>query len=240
MVAITRTLILTVALGFAVVLIFWRLGIDQKQKAIDELNAMNAQLEAQVKQREEMIERLSRTRRIAHIEIADQRTAQDGVVVETDLTMIEIDENGRELGRQNFTVPGRVVFFDAWTAKFDHERIAEGHPLQGRTLVLLRRIYSDQLPPRDGRPIDLPGAIPTGYAGSEISRFEQQLWAHFWDIATDAQLAREMGVRIAQGEAVYMPVRSGQHYELIVDAAGGMSLRPLSASEITQAPNNRP
>lgn len=227
MAAVIRTLLTTLALAAVVLLIFWRLGMDQKQKAIDELTALNAQLEAQVKQREQMIERLSRWRRIAHIEVTDQTLTATGDIEVTRLRMIELDDNGREIGRQDFTVPGNVVFFDAWTAKFEHEWVASGHPLFGRTLVLLRRVYSDRVPPRDGIPIDLPGAIPPGYAGNDMSRFEQQIWSMFWEIATNARLASEMGVRIAQGEVVYKPVKAGERYELIVDAAGGMSLRPL-------------
>lgn len=240
MAALARTSILTVVLAAVVVLIFWRVGFDQRQKAIDELTAMNAKLEAQIRQREQMIERLSRSRRIAHVEILDQRMGEsEGDVIETDLRLIELDENGRELGRQQFTVPGRVIFIDGWTVKFGQEDVAAGHPLYGRSIVLLRRIYSDRVPPREGTPIDLPGAVPTGYAGSDISRFEQRLWEHFWDIATDAALARQMGVRIAQGEAVYKPVKPGQQYELILDAVGGLSLRPLGEAEIAQAGDSR-
>ncbi len=66
--------------------------------------------------------------------------------------------------------------------------------------------------------------------GTELSRQTQQrLWAHFWQIATDADLAESMGVRVAQGEAVYKPVRTWQAFELIVDAVGGMNLVPLPA-----------
>ena len=36
-----------------------------------------------------------------------------------------------------------------------------------------------------------------------------------------------MGVRVAQGEAVYKPVRAGQRYELTVEAVGGLTLRPI-------------
>ena len=81
--------------------------------------------------------------------------------------------------------------------------------------------------PIDGYPIDVPGAIPPGYAVGEIASFEKRLWEHFWEIATDPKQADAMGVRVAQGEAVYKPLRTGQIYELTVDAAGGMSLMPL-------------
>jgi len=104
--------------------------------------------------------------------------------------------------------------------------------MRGRTLVLLRRIYSDRLAPRDGVPIDTPGAVPAGYAATEVARFEQILWDRFWEIADDPVLAMEMGVRVAQGEVVYKPVRAGRRYELVVDAAGGINLTPLHESPL--------
>jgi hypothetical protein len=48
-----------------------------------------------------------------------------------------------------------------------------------------------------------------------------------------------MGVRIAQGEAVYKPVRTGETYELLVDAAGGMSLKPLGDGALTRGDSAR-
>ena len=57
------------------------------------------------------------------------------------------------------------------------------------------------------------------------------MWENFWDIATTPDAATRLGVRVAQGEAVYKPVRAGQTYELIVDAVGGMSLMPLVKDE---------
>src|SRR5204862_5920567 len=131
---------------------------------------------------------------------------------------------GTELARQNFTLPGDVVFVDAWTVKFDPERVGEGDPLRGKTLVLLNRVYTDHMRPADGFRIDTPGAIPPGYAAGDIGRFEQQLWANGWEIASDRHRAEEMGGRVAQGEADYKPTQIGQTYELIVDAVGRTSL----------------
>jgi hypothetical protein len=223
---IIRTLTILLITASLVLLVIWRLGHDRQQRAIDELTAANQQMEQQLEQRKAMIERLSRSRRLAHIEITAQRVSAAHGLTETDVLFIEVDDNGRELGRQSFTITGDVLFVDALTVKFDHEFVAHGHPLYGRTLVLLRRIYSDRIAPVNGLPIDTPGAIPPGYAGSEHVEFERMLWEDFWKIATDAETARRFGVRVAQGEAVYKPVRAGQKYELIVDAAGGMSLVP--------------
>jgi hypothetical protein len=229
--SLLRILGTTALIAAALLVMFWRLSIDQQQRTIDELTALTAQMEQTLAQRQAMIERLSRARRLAHLEVLAQRAGDDGRVAETDLRLIELDDAGGELARQHITVPGNVVFIDAWTVRFDHERVAQGDPLRGRTLVLLRRVYSDRMAPERGIPIDLPGAVPPGYAASDPAQFEMKVWQNFWQIATDAALAEAMGVRIAQGEAVYKPVTAGQRYELLVDAAAGISLRPLPQGE---------
>ena len=231
MAPLIRITIVTLALGGLIMLGYWQLMFDQQASAIKELEVLNAQMQARLAERQAMIERLSRSRRIAHIQIIDQASDRSGKISSTSLKFIELDDQGAELGRQDFTIPGDVLFVDAWTVKFDPERVAEGHAMMGRTLVLLRRIYSDQLPPKDGIAIDTPGAIPPGYAASTVGDFEKRVWQDFWNIATNPETARQMGVRVAQGEAVYKPVRSGQTFELIADAVGGLSLMPLAKDD---------
>jgi hypothetical protein len=217
--------------------VYWRLSSTELDRALLEMEALKQEMEQRIEAKEAMIQRLNRSQRLAHIHVLDQRVAPEGEVLETDLRLVELDEAGRELGRQQFTLPGDVVFVDAWSVKFHHTDVAEGDPLRGRTLLLLRRIYSDRMPPIDGYDIDVPGAVPPGYAVGEVASFEKRLWEQFWEIATNPRLAAAMGVRVAQGEAVYKPLRMGQVYELIVDAAGGMSLRPLPADDVDELPD---
>jgi hypothetical protein len=233
MIAVFRTLVVSVMLGGLILAGFWRLSTDRRDRAIAELEALNEQMQQRLEQRQAMIERLSRSRRLAHVQVLEQRRGPEGVP-ETDILFIELDDDGSELARQAFTIPGDVLFIDAWSVKFAHEDVAMGHPLFGRALILLRRIYSDRMAPIDGYPIDTPGAVPPGYAMGEVGRFERQLWEQFWDIAADAELAASLGVRVAQGEAIYKPIAPGQSFELTVDDAGGMSLAPL----LNAAPGN--
>lgn len=189
-------------------------------------------VEAAQRQRalESMIERLSRSRRLAQIVVTEQRTGPAGLPAETTLLMVELDGEEKPVARHCFTIPGHIAFFDGLVVKFDHEAVATAHPLRGQTVVLLRRVYSDLMAPNDGLPIDTVGEAPAGYAGPERPMdFEKKLWQRFWDLCTDPKLAAEYGVRVAQGEAVYKPMKPGVLYELTVDAAGGLNLvtRPL-------------
>ena len=231
MIAIVRTVLVAVVMGGTALVVYWRVSESDLRRTMLEMEVIQKEMEQRLDAREAMIERLSRFRRLAHITVTDQQVAPNGEVVRTDLLFIELDDDGGELARQTFTLPGDVLFVDSWTVKFGHEDVADGHPLRGRTLVLFRRIYSDQMPPIDGYPIDVPGAVPPGYASGERADFEKRVWEHFWMLATDPDAAAAMGVRVAQGEAVYKPVRPGMTYELIVDSAGGMSLAPLPEAE---------
>lgn len=223
--SIFRTLLVTAIIAGCAFMVFRQLREDIREQQIRELEATNAEMRLLLSQRQAMLDRLSHTRRIAHIEVLDQRRNQTtGEVEETTLRFVEVDEHGRELGRRDYTIKGGILFIDAWTAKFHHGDVAHGHPLRGRTIVLLRRLYSEHQAPAGGARIDTPGSIPDGYAGSDIATFEQQIWKNFWRIADDPELAARFGVRIAQGEVVYRPIHAGEIYQLHVDAAGGMNI----------------
>lgn len=206
------------------------------------------QLEQQVRQerelRQQMAERLGRTRRLGRLQVLSQHRTDDPAArplsaasaaelpasaIATTVEFVELDDRGRSIGTRRCTVPGRVVFLDAWTVRFPQQDVIADDPMRGRSLSLLRRIYSDQMAPANGFAIDTPGAVPDGYAVSDGARFEQALWKRFWHLASDPQAAAEQGVRVAQGEAVYKPVSPGQIFDVELESAGGLVLRPTTA-----------
>jgi hypothetical protein len=205
---------------------FWYLSIDQKQQQIEALKARNDAFQETIQQREAMLQRLTRSQRSGLLEVLEQTTDAAGLPFTTTVRFIELDGEGRSIGSQVCTVQGNVIFLDGLVVKFDHAAVAAGDPLKGRSLVLFRRIYSDQMSPSSGIMIDTPGAVPPGYAVGEIGAFEQEVWRAFWEVATDAALAQRMGIRVAQGEAVYKPVTVGDVYEVTIDAVGGLNLIP--------------
>lgn len=227
----TLTAILAILAGGG--LLVWHL--DREARLRQEIAQLEQRMAREVAAREAMIERLSRSHRRARIEVIGQEVGDSGFaserdgsrIVSTTIRFIELDDEGRELGRRDFTVPGDTVFLDAWTARFPKERVAEGDPLRGRTLVLFRRIYSDRLAASAGHPIDTPGGAPLGYAGSDRIRFEQAVWKNFWRLASDPEEALRNGIAVAQGEAVYKPMRLGEIYEVRLDAAAGLTLVPM-------------
>ena len=226
--AAIRVASIAVVLGGVVIggLAWWSLDRESRLRA--EIDDLETRMAAEIATRDAAIERLGRDRRLARIEVLDREEGSEGEAPRTTLRFIELDDEGRELARRTWTLPGEVVHLDGWTARFPPGKVASGDDfLRDRTLVLLRRVYTDAMPPRDGLPIDTPGGVPDGYAGDRPARFEQAIWKKFWTLATDPGAAREAGLRVAQGEAVYKPMKPGEVYELRVEAVGGMTLIPV-------------
>lgn len=205
----------------------WWVMADMAQRRITALEAQQAQLEEELESFEAMLERLSRSRRLGRIEVLDQIIDEPtDEVLSTTMRFVELDDRGRSIGEQTVVLPGDVIHVDTQTIRFPQDDVAVGHPLRGSTLVLLRRMYSECVAPQDGVPLDLPGAVPPGYADASgtSSDWEQGLWASFWRLARDPDFAKAAGVRVAQGEVVYQRMQPGQVWQLDVDAAGGVTL----------------
>ncbi len=202
-----------------------------RDSAVARLQEENEALRARQAELEAIVTRLKASRRLAQVVVTRQKRDDRGRALETSLALFELTADGQNvLRRQDFTIPGEVAFFDALVIKFDAESVSAGDPLRGHTIALLRRIYSETQPPQTGQPIDEPGRIPDIYRTAEASPdFQENLWRRFWTLATDPAAAAEAGVRVAQGEAVYKPLRPGVLYLLTLDAIGGLNLetRPL-------------
>ncbi|MCH2145809.1 MAG: hypothetical protein MK082_11790 [Phycisphaerales bacterium] len=222
-----RILLLTIVFGGVVGTVLWQGFLSRERALLDEIGRLETIMAEEVALRDAMIGRLERTTRMARVEVLDQTMDEDQVITDTTFRFVELDEDGAELDRREYTLPGEVVFIDAWTIRFDHEQVASGDPFAGQSLVLFKRVYSDQIPPSEGLPIDTPGGIPNGYAVSNEARFEQAMWTQFWRMTGDPETARRHGVRVAQGEAVYKPVRTGQVFDLVAESAGGLTMVPV-------------
>jgi hypothetical protein len=177
------------------------------------------------------IERLTGETRVAEVHVVDQVLAGqlvEGRPAPSDLTtieFIELDREGHPLPSKRFQIADTVIFFDALVIKFTHELVAEGDELRGRSLALFRRIYGEHQQPAEGFLVDPAGDVPNVFrVHPDPGEEERALWAKFWDYAADPALAARKGVRVAQGEAVYMPMRKGEVWSLTLQNDGGLNL----------------
>jgi hypothetical protein len=196
------------------------------------LREENAALERENAELVRVAQRLTGEQRVAEVHVIDQILAGqvvNGQVATADLTtieFIELDRDCHPLPARRFVIGDDVVFFDALVVMFDQEKVAAGDPLRGKSLALFRRIYGEHQEPAQGFPIDPRGDVPNVYrVEPQPGELEQRLWSRFWDYAKDAELAARDGVRVAQGEAVYVPMRRGEVWTLTLANNGGLTLK---------------
>lgn len=219
--------------------------LERRQNELQaELIRQQAEFERRQAQMREAIERLSAEQRVAEVWVVDQ--VQPGEMLNgkpadhfvTTIEFIELDRDQNPLPSKRFQICDDVLFFDALVFQFDAERVAAGDALRGKSLALFRRIYGEHQKPGEGFAIDPEGDVPNVFRiNPEPNEFERELWDRFWDYASDLELAEEAGVRVAQGEAVYVPMRRGQVWKLTLQNNGGLNIKlRRSGAEATSRP----
>jgi hypothetical protein len=192
----------------------------------DRTGERHARLEAEQKseQLRQVIGRLGAERRMADVVVTDQKIV--GGKTATTLLFVEYAPDGAALPAKRFTIDGNVAYVDAMVIKFDGKFVQQNDPLRGHSVALFTRLFAENQPPEKGFRIDEPNQIPDAYRGPDpyVGDFERQLWASFWKLADDEAYRKEMGVRVAQGEAVSTQFHPDRLYTLTLESDGGLNI----------------
>lgn len=184
-----------------------------------------ARLEAEKRELETIVARLTSQRRVAEMLVTEQRTV-DGGATQSDVLFVEYDRAGQPLPARSFTLLGKMVHVDALVIKFEHDLVKQDDPLRGKSIALFTRIYGDRQAPADAPTIDEPNRVPAVYRGADnrVTEFEQSLWTDFWRLADDPAYRQSKGVRVAQGEGPWGPLMTGRLYTVSLETDGGLNL----------------
>lgn len=185
-------------------------------------------LEAKNDEQRVAIGRLVKSRRVAQAVVV-KRWKDGAGKTWSRVRFVEVDEAGKELTRREAEIEGEVVHFDGLVLKFENEHVQSGDPVRGRSVLLFRRMYGEHVAPGLGVGLDESeeDGIPQAYRSREgVSDGERALWSRFWQLANDPEAAKKEGVRVAQGEVVYTKMEEAMLYELTLDDAGGLNVRP--------------
>ncbi|HEX4792448.1 MAG TPA: hypothetical protein VH370_01580 [Humisphaera sp.] len=182
-----------------------------------------------------IVQRLSTEHRVGDIIVTDQ--TESAGAVKTQLLFVEYAADGSALPAKQFTIDGKLAHIDAMVIKFDGKFVQENDPLRGHSIALFTRLYGESQSPAAGFAIDPPGSVPAVYhiADARAHAFEQQLWGNFWKLADDPEYRKSMGVRVAQGEAVWRSFEPGWLYTLTLEANGGLNITPERMKGIYRA-----
>ena len=191
-------------------------------------NTTAAKLDEAVRKTEQLqqvVRHLQAERRVADVIVTDQRVV-DGVQ-KTTLLFVEYARDGTTpLPAKRFTIDGNVAHIDALVVKFDRGFVEENDSLRGRSLALFTRLYGENQPPEKAHRIDSPNEVPEVYRGDgpQVSDFERQLWSNFWRLTDDEAYRQKNGVRVAQGEGVWVPFQPDRLYTLTLESDGGLNI----------------
>lgn len=199
---------------------------------VDALRKKNEALAREKFELQRAVERLSSADRLAEVYVVDQVRAGelvDGKPAETDLTTIdfvEIDREGHPLPSRRVTVLGTAVHFKTLVIMFDHERVAMGDALRGKSLALFMGVFGDYQRPVDAVSFEKVGDVPSFYrAGAQANEYERKLWSRFWDYARNPEMSAQDGVRLVQVENPSMPMRKGDAWTISLQHNAGLNLK---------------
>jgi hypothetical protein len=188
-----------------------------------------AEKEREIESQRAAIGRLTKSRRVAQAVVAHRWTDEKTGKLWSKVRFVEVDEEGKPINTRQAELEGDVVHFDGLVLKFEPALVQAGDPVKGRSVLLFRRMYGENDRPSEGKPLDEfeDDGVPRAYRSRETaSDAERALWERFWQLANNPELAKKEGVRIAQGEAVYTHMEEGMLYELTLDDAGGLNIKP--------------
>lgn len=206
------------------------------KKDLDVKVAENGALKLEVAEKAKLIEKLETSmhllktdQRLARIKVVSVDKDENGAVKGSKLEFFELSPTGQPISEgKKIELPGDVVYIDNWVVKFDDKYVEQGDVERGTSLVLFRRIFSENQQPNEGVSLDQVGMRPQAYArGGAISDFEKRLWGDFWEFANNPKKASELGIRAANGEAISIQVREGMTYDLQLRSSGGMSFKAV-------------
>lgn len=201
------------------------LAIARERYTATDLTTRVNELEQERTRLAAYVQRLSSSHRVAQVTVLDQMRDERGRPVTT-LRWQEISGDGVVGEPREVEVVGRLIYFEAYVVKFDHDLVASADPDRGASVALFRRIFGEGQAPESAEILH-PLASAHGSDEGIDSTGAAALWRRFWELVDSPDLASQFGVRVAQCEAPAVQMQTGQTWEVTLDAPGGLNLRRL-------------
>jgi len=172
------------------------------------------------KQLKQAITNLTQEDQIGYAKIIQQQTT-DGKLFTT-IRFVETarDDKLKKILEKDYVIEGDIVHFDALIVKFTDKMVMDG---KEKSLYLWRRVYGEKMTPRDGFPIEEPGAEPLRYRDLlKIlpNKNRELFWTNIWDLANNPEALKQYGISAVYGNVVYSRLRQGLIYVFRITAAG--------------------
>jgi hypothetical protein len=208
------------------------LELENKNREIEAKDAEIVSLNASIKKLELALRYLKIDHRVARFMAVDQTKDEATGEISSLIEFVELNDEGHPIDTpRQFRIRGDTVYIDGWIVKFEDKYVEQADLERGTSLLLFKRIFGSGQKPDDGYPLDEVGSAPRAYArGGKMSEFERKIWDDFWNIANDAERAKQLGIRAAHGGAPFMKVEKGKSYRILLRASGDPTIVPEQSS----------
>ncbi|MBN1854382.1 MAG: hypothetical protein JW829_16750 [Pirellulales bacterium] len=206
--------------------------VSQQRGTIEKLNRDIAVKDEQIARLDMALRLLKVDHRLAELRVIDQQEDSATGRLKSTIEFVEVNDEGVPLDTpRRFDIDGEMVYIEYLVAKFEDKYVEAADFQRATSICLFQRIFGEFQEPIDGYELDRVGARPTAYArGGKMSDFEQKIWDDFWNIASNPQRARELGIRAAHSEAPAIKVQPDRTYRLLLRASGGLSIQPIDST----------
>jgi len=196
-----------IVLGYA-----WR-GLFHGAMTVHELLAENRQLK-------QAITNLTLEDQIGYAKVLSQEY-RDGKL----FTTIRFIETARydklqKVVEKEYTIEGDIIHFDALIVKFGEKMVMDG---KEKALYLWRRVYSENMAPENGLPIEESGGEPNRYSDLlKLLPANQRalFWTNIWDLANDPEKLKQYDIRAIYGNVLYSKLKKGLIYVFKISPSG--------------------
>lgn len=204
-------------------LMFFIVGFSNGIKTIDDY----VQNRKKITELKTVFKQLDKNYKVADVEIQEYNY----VTKETTLELKFYDSSlGISKTKQNITIKGRDIYFDAMVMNFEYSEIAGANK---NTLVLPYRIYSADVPSGQGILLNTNDSlgIPLIYKrnaddvyGISVDKYNKHL-SEFIKYMKDSKAAKKAGVRSFIGNAVHLRTRKGEFFSIWAEQTGGIVIK---------------
>ncbi len=210
------------AVGLAALLL-WAVVAYKGVRTIEDLVKKNEKFQ-------EAITELTLESQIGYAKIL-QRRVVDGTLIQT-VRFVETawDDPSEEVISRDFEIRGEEIYFDAMIVRFDSERVQDGNE---RALYLWRRIYSEEVSPENGFPLEEPGNAPERYRewlAKLPVRHRNLFWSEIWSLSNNPKKLEDLGITAIFGSAVYQRMEPGRVYLFRINNSG--QIYPLAVPDL--------
>jgi len=198
---------------FLIVLAYiWR-GLFYGAATIHELLIENKQLK-------QAITNLTLEDQIGYAKVIAQER-RDGKLFTT-IRFVETarDDKLRKVLEKEYTIEGDVIHFDALIVKFGEKIVMEGRE---KALYLWRRVYSENMAPQNGLPIEEGGKEPARY--NDLLKLlpanqRDLFWTNIWELANNPDKLKQYDIKAIYGNVVYSKLKVGLIYVFKISPPG--------------------